>query len=606
LEAFFGVSSTGTGFRAMLASRRPERVVSRRLTNQPSHLGGCVRNRSALTGIVVLLVTLSVPLIIFSQQNRSATRVTTTERVAPRGTSSGKPVTAAIIRLDLSDALAIIQENYVDGNKLDYNSVFKSSISGMLSVLDPHSTYMDPIEFASFKTEQRSEYFGIGATIGDLTEGGEVNTYIRATFQGAPAWRAGLRFGDKIVEVDGQSMKNKTYGEVRKFLIGPQNTKVKVTVQHLATGKIDTVEITRDAVSQPSVSEAYTVRPGVGYIAMTGGFNTTTSDEFESALSDLHKKGMNTLILDLRGNHGGLLIQAVRVANIFLRKGQPILTQKGRIKGSSDTFTAVNETPDTTPLVVLVNGGSASAAEILAGALQDHDRALIVGETTFGKGLVQYPYGLSYDSALLLTVAKYYTPSGRLIQRDYSNGGFYDYYTKGGSTAGEKNATPVGPESHTDTGRPVYGGGGISPDEVVKTPSFTIAQGRLLNPVFGFALELAAGRVPGFEKYAVNGPIDYDRDIQATDFPVNDSVFKAFKAFVAGKPEFKVTPEQLERDRTFAQRQLRYELATAAYGSTTALQVLNGEDPQIARAVDVMPRARELALAALRAQSRTE
>jgi carboxyl-terminal processing protease len=579
--------------------------VSRRLTNQPGHLGGCVRNRSALTGIVVLLVSLSVPLIIFSQQNRSATR-TAPERPAPTGTSSGKPVTAGVIKLDLGDALAIIQENYIDGNKLDYNSVFKSSISGMLSVLDPHSTYMDPIEFASFKTEQRSEYFGIGATIGDLTEGGEVNTYIRATFQGAPANRAGLRFGDKIVEVDGQSMRNKTYGEVRKFLIGPRETKVKVTVQHLASGKTETFEITRDAVSQPSVSEAYIVRPGVGYIAMTGGFNTTTSEEFENALSDLHKKGMNTLILDLRGNHGGLLIQAVRVANVFLRRGQSILTQKGRIRGSSDSFTAVNETPDTTPLVVLVNGGSASAAEILAGALQDHDRALIVGETTFGKGLVQYPYQLVYDSALLLTVAKYYTPSGRLIQRDYSNGGFYDYYTKGGSAAGEKNGTPVGPESHTDTGRPVYGGGGISPDEVVKTQGFTIAQQRLLNPVFGFALELAAGRVPGFDKYAVTSPIDYDHDVQSLDFPINDSVYKAFKAFVASKPEFKITPEQLDRDRAFAQRQLRYELATAAYGSTTALQVLNGEDPQIARAVDVMPRARELALAALRAQSRTE
>lgn len=564
-----------------------------------------MRNRSVLTGIIVLLVTLSLPFIIFSQQSRSATR-TNTERLAPRGAAGGKPVTPAVIKLDLGDALAIIQENYIDGNKLDFNSVFKSSISGMLSVLDPHSTYMDPIEFASFKTEQRSEYFGIGATIGDFTENGEVNTYIRATFQGAPASRAGLRFGDRILEVDDQSMKNKTYGEVRKFLLGPQGTKVKVTVQHLASAKSETVEITRDAVSQPSVSEAYIVRPGVGYIAMTGGFNTTTSEEFANALSELHNKGMNTLILDLRGNHGGLLIQAVRVANTFLRKGQSILTQKGRIRGSSDTFTAFNENPDTTPLVVLVNGGSASAAEILAGALQDHDRALIVGETTFGKGLVQYPYQLVYDSALLLTVAKYYTPSGRLIQRDYSNGGFYDYYTKGGSTAAEKNATPVGPQSHTDTGRPVYGGGGISPDEVVKPVGFTNAQGRLLNPIFGFALELAGGRVPGFEKYVVPGPIDYDHDLQPADFPITDSVFKAFRAYVASKPEFKITLEQLDKDRAFVQRQLRYELSTAAYGSTSALQVLNDEDPQIARAVDVMPRARELALAALRSQTRSE
>ena len=566
-----------------------------------------MRNRSALTGIFVLLVTLSLPLIIFSQQNRSATRVNSSERPAAGRPSSGKsPVTPAAIKLDLGDALAIIQDNYVDGNKLDYNSVFKASISGMLSVLDPHSTYMDPVEFASFRTEQRSEYFGIGATIGDLRDADEVNTFIRATFQGAPAARAGLRFGDKVIEVDGQSMKNKTYSEVRKFLIGPMGTKVKVTVQHLANGKVDTVEITRDAVPLPSVPEAYIIRPGVGYIAMTGGFNTTTASEFQNALSDLHTKGMKTLILDLRGNHGGLLIQAVRVADTFLKRGQSIVSQKGRIKGTSETFTAFNENPDTTPLVVLVNGESASAAEIVAGALQDHDRALIVGETTFGKGLVQYPFPLEYESALLLTVAHYFTPSGRLIQRDYSNGGFYDYYTRGG-LLGEKNAAaPVGPVSHTDTGRLVYGGGGISPDEVVKALGFTNAQRKLLNPIFGFSLELAGGRAAGFDKYVVPGPIDYSHDIQPTDFAITDSVFRAFKAYVAGKPEFKVTADQLDRDRTFVERQLRYELATAAYGSTTALQVVNGDDPQIARAVDVMPRARELALAALRAQSRSE
>ena len=566
-----------------------------------------MRNRSALIGIFVLLVSVSFPLIIFSQQSRSATRVKPSERPAAGRPSSGKsPVTPAVIKLDVGDALAIIQDNYIDGNKLDYNSVFKASISGMLSVLDPHSNYMDPVEFASFRTEQRSEYFGIGATIGDFREGGEVNTFIRATFQGAPAARAGLRFGDKVIEVDGQSMRNKTFSEVRKFLIGPRGTKVKVTVQHLANGKVDTVEITRDAVPLPSIPEAYIIRPGVGYVAMTGGFNTTTATEFQNALSDLHTKGMKTLILDLRGNHGGLLIQAVRVADTFLKRGQAIVSQKGRIKGTSENFTAFNENPDTTPLVVLVNGESASAAEIVAGALQDHDRALIVGETTFGKGLVQYPFPLEYESALLLTVAHYFTPSGRLIQRDYSNGGFYDYYTRGG-LLGEKNpAAPVGPVSHTDTGRLVYGGGGISPDEVVKAAGFTNAQRKLLNPIFGFSLELAGGRVPGFGKYVIQSPIDYSHDIQATDFPITDSVFQAFKAFVAGKPEFKVTADQLDRDRAFVDRQLRFELATAAYGSTTALQVMNGDDPQIARAVDVMPRARELALAALRAQSRSE
>ena len=566
-----------------------------------------MRNRSALTGIIVLFIALSLPLIIFSQQNRSATRVNPVERpAAGRTSSSGKsPITPAVIKHDLGDALSIIQENYIDGNKLDYNSVFKSSISGMLSVLDPHSTYFDPIEYASFKTEQRSEYFGIGATIGDMRDGGQVNTFIRATFQGAPAARAGLRFGDQVIEVDGQSMRGKTYPEVRKFLIGPRGTKVKVTVQHTATGKIETVEITREAVPLPSVPEAYIIRPGVGYVAMTGGFNLTTADEFQSALSELHSKGMNTLILDLRGNHGGLLIQAVRVADAFLKRGQSIVTQKGRIRGSSESFTAFNETPDTTPLVILVNGETASAAEIVAGALQDHDRALIVGETTFGKGLVQFPFQLEYDSALLLTVAKYFTPSGRLIQRDYSNGGFYDYYTKGGLVGDKSAALPVGPQSHTDTGRPVYGGGGISPDEVVKPLGITLAQRRLVNPIFAFALQLTGGHIDGFDKYVVQRPIDYSHDVEATDFPITDSVLKALKSFVASKPDFKITADQLDRERAFVERQLRFELATAAYGTTTALQVFNTDDPQIARAVDVMPRARELALAALRAHARS-
>jgi carboxyl-terminal processing protease len=230
-----------------------------------------------------------------------------------------------------------------------------------------------------------------------------------------------------------------------------------------------------------------------------------------------------------------------------------------------------------------------------------------VGENTFGKGLVQLPIQLEYDSALLLTIAKYFTPSGRLIQRDYSNGGFYDYYTRGGVLNDKRSTSslPVGPESHTDTGRAVYGGGGISPDEIAKPGKITLAEKRLEDPVFAFALELTTGRVAGFEKYKVPHAIEYDHDLQATDFPVTEALFKEFKRFVAAKPVFKVTPEQLDRLRPFVERQLRYDLATAAYGSVAALQVFNDSDPQIARAVDAMPRARELALAARRARARS-
>ena len=567
-----------------------------------------MRKRSFAPGIVLLVIALAVPALIIAQQNRSARRTTNPDRSAATGANTtGRPsTTGPAIKSDLAEALSVIQSNYIDGRKLDYNAIFKSSISGMLSVLDPHSTYFDPIEYASFRTEQRSEYFGIGATIEDLREGNDVNTYIRATFPESPAYRAGLRYGDRILAVDGNSMKGKTYPEVRKFLLGARGTTVKVTVEHPATKQSETVNIIRDAVSLPSIAQAYMLRPGVGYVAMTGGFNLTTMDEFEVALKQLHSKGMNMLVLDLRGNRGGLLIQAVRVANTFLQRGQAIVSQKGRFRDSSQAYNAVNDSPDAVPIVVLVNGDTASAAEIVAGALQDHDRALIVGETTFGKGLVQFPFQLDYDSALLLTIAKYYTPSGRLIQRDYSNGGFYNYYFPGGLAA-DKNNQPNpqnGPESHTDTGRAVYGGGGISPDEVIKPGLISAAERHLRDVLFAYSLELTAGRVTGFESYKIQRGIEFDHDLVNEDYPVTDALFKDLKRFAASKPIFKVTPDQLDKSRTFAERQLRYNVLSAAYGYRVATQIFNDADPQIARAVDVMPRARELALAASRARAR--
>lgn len=567
-----------------------------------------MRTRFYTPVAMLFVLALCFSAIIHAQQPGSARRQANNQSETSTSAKSSLPrVNGTLVKGDVSEALSVIQNNYIDGKKLDYNSIFKSTISGMLYALDPHSTYLDATDFAAFKTEQRSEYYGIGATIGDLTQGDQINTYIRATFQDAPAYRAGLRFGDKIVAVDGQSMKGKTFSEVRKFLLGAIGTVVKVTVEHAATGENETVTITRDAVSLPSIPQAYMVKPGVGYIAMTSGFNTTTADEFQAALQDLHSKGMNMLVLDLRGNRGGLLIQAVRVANTFLQREQLIVTQKGRIRGSAQPFAAQNDNPDTVPLVVLVNGESASAAEIVAGALQDHDRALIVGERSFGKGLVQLPIQLEYDSALLLTIAKFYTPSGRLIQRDYSSGSFYDYATRGGILNDKETtpAQPAGPESHTDTGRAVYGGGGISPDEIAKPTRITLAEARLINSIFAFALELTTGRVTGLENYKIQRAIDYDHDLQSTDFPVTDTVFKELKRFVASKPVFNVTGAQLDRARPFVERQLRFELATAAYGSTAAVQVLNDTDPQIARAVEAMPRARELALAARRARARS-
>jgi carboxyl-terminal processing protease len=514
-----------------------------------------VRNRLVFALSAILILSIALPVLIYAQQGKSAKEVaqgaSSSGSSSDRGTArerGTRPVTSEDIESDLSEALTVIQDNYVDGNKLDYNSVFKSSITGMLRTLDPHSNYFDRAEFDEFRTDQRSEYFGIGATIGDLRTADTVNTYIRATFENSPAYRAGLRYGDRITAINGQSMTGKPYGQVREFLRGPRGTVAKVTVEHL-DGRTETVEITRDAVPQPSIPESYMIRPGVGYVAMTGGFNTTTADEFRSALDKLHEQGMQMLILDLRGNGGGLLNQAVRVANTFLKRGQLIVTQKGRVRGSSETYVADNEAPDNSPLVVLVNRGTASASEIVSGALQDHDRALIVGENTFGKGLVQIPFPVDYGSALMLTIAKYYTPSGRLIQRDYSNSSFYDYYTNGGSFRTENQTAtpqaPTGPESRTDTGRAVYGGGGITPDETVKPRAITTGQQRFIDPTFAFALELARGRVAGFEQYKMQRAIDYRADLKPTEFAVNDALFKAFKEFVAAKStDYKLSPAQ--------------------------------------------------------------
>ena len=523
---------------------------------------------------------------------------------------SAKTVTTEKIEQDVAEALSIIESNHVVGKKINYNEVFKSSIDGMLHTLDPHSNYFDAKEFEQFRTDQSSRYYGIGATIGDLSDekGNVIATYIRATFDNAPAHRAGLRYGDKIIEVNGTSVLGKSFSEVRNFLRGPRGTPAKLVIERYATGKRENIDIIRDSVSQPSISEAYLIRPGVGYIAMTGGFNQTTYAEFAVAMKDLKAKGMKQLVLDLKNNGGGLVGQAYRVANTFLSSGQIVFTQKGRIDGTNEpSYRAENQNPETMPVVVLVNRNSASASEILAGALQDHDRALIVGETTFGKGLVQNPFQLEYGSMLLLTIAKYETPSGRLIQRDYSDGNLYNYYTQGGVGAGDTDAPviPKGPEAKTDAGRLVYSGGGINPDVTVKADTITrersIYQQKMVSPIFLFSMDLAYGKVKGFETYKVDRPIVFERDITTKDFPVTDALFQSFKAFAVEK--YKYAPAQIDKEREFVERVLRSELVSAAYGSQTSLQVSNEYDNQLLKAIELLPQAKQLALEGAKAKA---
>ena len=543
----------------------------------------------ANAALVALIFTLVVPGFVVAQ---------TTPGNGRRSSRGGPSAATAAVQRDFDEALKLVQEQYIDGRKLNYNDVFKSSIIGMLRSLDPHSNYYDREEFEELKTDQRSEYFGIGASIQTYIRGDQADTYVTATFDGSPASRAGLRYGDRIVQVDGVNMTGKPSLEVRDKIRGPRGSTVKLTLERAADKRIEKVDIVRDAVAQPSIPDAYILKPGVGYIDMTRGFNYTTTDELLDALDRLHAKGMTSLVLDLRNNPGGFLDQAIHVAEVFLRNGQPILTQKGRNGYRDNTYESRNNAPDMTPLVILINENTASASEIVAGAMQDHDRALIVGQTSFGKGLVQSIIPLEYGAGLTLTSAKYYTPSGRLIQRDYSNGGFYDYYTHGAGVGREPKepSKPTGQESKTDTGRAVYGGGGISPDESVGPRTVNLTQRRLLSPAFLFSRELVNGRIRGFETSKIAN-IKFRHELQPEELKVTDAMFQAFRNFVTAEPGYKITAANIDRYRSYIELELRFNLVTAAYGRVIGDRVfITMDDPQVAKAMDVIPKARDLAM----------
>jgi carboxyl-terminal processing protease len=549
---------------------------------------------SAQLALVLLVFSLIAPSFIFAQRTTGALD----GRGPGRRPRANDPKITSIQR-DFDEALKMIQEQYVDGKKLNYNDVYKSSILGMLRSLDPHSNYYDREEFEELKSDQRSEYYGIGASIQNYIYKEQADTYITATFEGSPAGRAGLRYGDRIVEVDGVKMSGKSSLEVRDKIRGPRGSTVRLTLERAATKQLEKVEIVRDAVPQPSIPDAYLLRPNVGYIDMTRGFNYTTTDELVDAIDRLEAKGMKSLVLDLRNNPGGFLDQAIHVAEVFLPSGQLILTQKGRNGFRDNSFESKNNAPNMTPLVILINEQTASASEIVAGAMQDHDRGLIVGQTSFGKGLVQSIIPLEYGAGLTLTSAKYYTPSGRLIQRDYSHGGFYDYYTHGAGIAREPKkepAKPSGPEKKTDTGRAVYEGGGIMPDENVGPRTVNLTQRRMLSPIFSFVRELVNGRVAGLESSRIGRGIVFDHDLKADEYRITEGIFRAFRDFVEKDPGYKITPAMVDRYRSFVELELRFNIVTAAYGRVIGDRVfITTDDPQVAKAVDVLPKARNLA-----------
>jgi carboxyl-terminal processing protease len=498
--------------------------------------------------------------------------------IAPSADSSSP--TPAQIEREFRDAWAIAKANYA--GEVDIVRVTQSGIRGMLAVLDPHSNYLDPKDYTELREEQESRFYGIGVTIN--RRNGRV--HVLSVIPDSPASRAGLRYGDAIMAVNKESAVNWSTQEVARHVRGERFTTVEITVERVGESRPLSFHIKRDAVQLPSITNAFLIRPGVGYIGLTRGFQGTTINELNEHISRLKDQGLTGLVLDLRGNPGGLLQQAIQVAGQFLKPGEVVVSVRGRIR-ERPPYRASGGEPENFPLVVLINRASASASEIVAGALQDHDRALIVGEPSFGKGLVQtvYPLLRGAGGALTLSTARYYTPSGRLIQRDYRGISNYEYYTG-------RNNNGHGPAATTDGGRRVYGGGGIEPDVVIPTPNDPV-RARIFGAVFEFTRHLIAGQIHGLEHFRATKQeaLRSDSDLRISITP---SVIAAFREFIQKRREFQLTPADLEAHLTYARNKIQEEVATARFGIEAGGRLALLHDEQTLQAVDTLPQAKEL------------
>jgi carboxyl-terminal processing protease len=492
-------------------------------------------------------------------------------------------------------AIDIIREKHVD--QPDEETLTASSLEGMLKSLDPHSDYLDQKAFQEFNEKQNSEYYGIGAGVRTINNA----TYVIEPFKDSPASRAGLRYGDHIVAVDGKDTSAFRNEKVIPLLLGDRGTKVVVTVKRLGNPEPLTTTITRDGIWRPSIPKYFLIKPDIGYIGLTRYFQSTTILELRKAMADLREMGAESFILDLRDNTGGYLEQAIRVADQFLQRGQTIVSVRGRSGRNNDrTAIAENGATENFPLIVMINQSSASASEIVAGAIQDHDRGLIVGETSFGKGLVQNIFPLSNGGALFLTIAHYYTPSGRLIQRDYSKGSLFEYYFRRGTDGdAQKSANPAAEVKKTDLGRSVYGGGGIEPDvKVDGPPPITPVQGRLYHAVDLFVRELVSGEIEQYRQFKLDG-ITYDYKMKGNEYVINDDLMKRYRDyavnFYRGNPGYYITTAMIDENMVWQRNRIRQELLTAAYGSDKAEQGMSDLDGQLKRAITEMPKAADIA-----------
>jgi carboxyl-terminal processing protease len=474
--------------------------------------------------------------------------------------------------------LALVQHEYA--KPLDVNrAVYNGAIPGMLGVLDPHSSFFTKRAFSLLREDQQGHYFGVGMQIGP--ESGR--TVVIAPFPGSPAYKAGIRPGDVILKVDNKSCKGLTVDQVANLLKGPRGTVVHITVGREGWKEPLEFTVTRSDINHKSVDYATIVSPGVGYVHISTFESEDTASELAQAMKQLDAPKLKGLILDLRGNPGGLLNQAVEVADMFLGKDQLIVSHHGRSSPERRYYAIHGNRGDHVPIVVLVNGGTASASEIVSGALQDHDRALIAGTTTFGKGLVQTVSRLSYGTGLALTTARYYTPSGRLIQRPYHNISYWEY---------RFDPRPaVKPKAYlTDGGRTVYGGGGITPDVKIPAPKMNAFQNKLVNagvffPSIGSPLEIGVG---DFTRYFLGL-----RPKVTRAFTVDQNVINDFEQFLK-RQKISYTPQDIQSNLDWLKWKIKREVFTSVFGLDAGYQVDLDHDVQLQQAIPLIPRAKAL------------
>jgi carboxyl-terminal processing protease len=455
-----------------------------------------------------------------------------------------------------------------------------SSIDGMLRTLDPHTSFLEPKEYADMQDRQKGSFYGLGILV---TKRNDQVTVI-TPLEGTPAARLGIRAGDVISEVEGTATDDLSLDEVVKRLKGPKGTTVHIKIMRVGMKEPIPLSIVRAAIPTNSISNVLMLKPGVGYIRIKD-FTATTVRELDEAIDKLKADGMQKLVLDLRQNPGGLLDAAVGVADHFLDKGQMIVYTKGRTPDSAQDYLAPGKHQKLDmPLVVLVNRGSASASEIVSGAIQDHDRGLVVGETSWGKGLVQSVYTLQYGAGLALTTSKYYTPSGRNIQRDYSS--FYDYYVADENDEGQSTEVPLKDRKvyHTETGRVVYGGGGITPDVFVKPAPLTRTTQILevRSAIFNYGVD-----------YVAKHP-DVTKDVAVTQATIDDFVNFAAAKDIAPRADI-VEALQKPNDRRYIERALKAEIIAAKFGYDASYPYRLQGDTQVEKALEMFPEAQKLA-----------